>query len=379
MGCVRSNSALTCAPQLKSAAELDTLLRAAAEHADAEGGPPLRAAGGSAANVCRLVAELFAGAPADVLLLGVLGDDETGAAYRAACAAAGLSPEGLARLPGPPSAVCAVLVTPDGQRTMFTLLGAAAAQSAALVQGGARLLAGATLLHVEGYALARAGVAAAAVAAARAGCAPGCGAAVVSLDLGSTTIVRTRASELASLLAAGGVDLVLCNEEEAEAAAEALPAAGGAGGGGGAAAERGAAALLAAGASAVVVTRGGRGSSVFCGRGGGGDAPAGAVIETPAEAVPPGELGDTAGCGDAHAAGFLWALLHGRPLAGCAAAGAAAGGECARARGPQLPPAAVARLRARLGAPRLPLAAGRVRLSLLAPRGGGGGDGAQLV
>lgn len=109
-----------------------------------------------------------------------------------------------------PSATCLCLVTPDGQRTMRTCLGASLELTAAS-QLPASWAAGAKLLHCEGYCLYRPQLTQAAMEVARkAG-------ALVSLDLASFELVRNCRSALQRLLGLGLVDVVFCNEDEAEA------------------------------------------------------------------------------------------------------------------------------------------------------------------
>jgi sugar/nucleoside kinase (ribokinase family) len=77
-------------------------------------------------------------------------------------------------------------------------------------------------------------------------------------------------------------------------------------------------ALMAAGreCAIVAVTRGAAGSSVFAD---------GARLDVPA--APVDRVVDTTGAGDLYAAGFLYGLTHGRPLADCARIGALAAAE----------------------------------------------------
>ncbi len=82
--------------------------------------PAAESSGGSAANTCAVAAALGA----RVAYLGKVADDALGEAFRRDIAPAGV------HFPTPPlaggaaTARCLILVTPDGQRTMNTFLGA---------------------------------------------------------------------------------------------------------------------------------------------------------------------------------------------------------------------------------------------------------------
>ena len=271
---------------------------------------------------------------ASVALIGCLGADTTGAAYRASLARAGVSAAGLVMTPSSSaSGVAVTMVTPDGERTIRTWLGAAGELTERHVTSGpaSSLVRSAQLFHAEGYALRRSGALLACVRTAAAG------GAVVSLDLGSQDCVRDCLAALKAVLATGAVDLVFCNEDEAAAlgqlvarelvAPQQLPQQL-------SPVDAGIAFLLRY-VAAVSMTRGAMGSVTT--------RKDGDRFATPAVPVP--HVVDTTGAGDAHAAGFLWALLHGAPLPVCAAAGAAAAAEAVVVRGAQLPPFAIARLR----------------------------------
>lgn len=111
-----------------------------------------------------------------------------------------------------PSAVSVCLITPDGQRTMRTCMGAAATLSAEQLPMAP--LQDCQLLHCEGYSLYKPDVLNAAVTAAKAG------GAIVSLDLASFEVVRQCQAPLFQLLETGAVDIVFCNEDESAALAD---------------------------------------------------------------------------------------------------------------------------------------------------------------
>ena len=106
-----------------------------------------------------------------------------------------------------PSATCVCMVTPDGQRTMRTCLGAATFLTAATLPLAP--LERCNLLHCEGYALYKPDMLRAAVGAAKAA------GAQVSLDLASFEVIANCCDMLMEVLATGLIDIVFCNEDEA--------------------------------------------------------------------------------------------------------------------------------------------------------------------
>lgn len=140
---------------------------------------------------------------------GAAGQDETAERYKTELLAQGVEPY-LVHPPTTtahePSAVSVCLITPDGQRTMRTCLGASATLSAASLP--ADRLASCSVLHCEGYALFKPDVLKRAIAEAKAA------GAQVSLDLASFEVVRACLGTLREVLETGGVDIVFCNEDE---------------------------------------------------------------------------------------------------------------------------------------------------------------------
>ncbi len=76
--------------------------------------------GGSAANTCAVAAALGA----RVAYLGKVADDQLGGVFRHDMTAIGVHFPSAPLLGGAPTARCLIVVTPDGQRTMHTYLGA---------------------------------------------------------------------------------------------------------------------------------------------------------------------------------------------------------------------------------------------------------------
>ena len=290
-------------------------------------------AGGSAARVIATLVALGDGA-ASASLIAVLGADTDGAAYRAAMKACGVSQAATSSAPDAAhSPQWLALVEPGGRRTVVWSSGAAWQLSAAhtFVPGASAALASAQLLHMDCWALRRDDAALAAVrAASKAG-------AVVCLDLGgpaAPSAVRDCRGALKGLLATKAIELVFVDEAAAAALGERKR-----GSLQGLSAADAGVALLLRYANVVVLTRGDKGS-VTTRRDGT------RFATPPAPGVAAAEGADAAGAGDAHAAGFLWALLHGAPLPVCAAAGALAAAEARAAPGAALTPAAIQRVRA---------------------------------
>lgn len=283
-------------------------------------------AGGSATNVARGLA----GFGVCAALVGARGDDAWGAELDASLARAGVDASRMRVLAGRPTGRCCVLAS-GAQRTMRTCLKGAAALAADDLAPAD--VAGATWAFLSSYSLYAPGLLQrAAEVAAAAG-------ANVALDLASFEIVRAHLPVLRALLEAGRVALCFANEDEAR---EIL--GGSSGGGSGAAAggagtpEQGLAYLARHCTRAAVVTLAERGCLV---QAYGSEE----VIRQPAcsgvQAV------DSTGAGDLFAAGFVYSLLQGAPLARCAELGCIAGGAVVQAVGAELTPEAWRWLRAR--------------------------------
>ncbi len=253
--------------------------------------PGKQSSGGSAANTCAVAAALGARAA----YLGKVADDALGAVFRTEIAAAGVHFPSTPLSDGAPTARCLILVTPDGQRTMNTFLGACVAFGEPDVDEA--LIARSAVLYLEGYLFDPPAAQAAFRAAARA--ARGAGR-KVALSLSDAFCVdRHRAAFLALL---DDVDILFANEAEicslfetndftdaVKAARETVPLA--------------------------ALTRSEAGSLILQG---------GDTVHVPAE---PTTVVDSTGAGDAYAAGFLAALTAGRDLAFCGRLGSLAAAE----------------------------------------------------
>lgn len=264
-----------------------------------------RRPGGSCANTLRGLAWLdrlaAGGASAPPVMTGMVGGDALGRELTRRLAAAGVASR-LGAHPREPTGTSVVLVTPDGQRTMFTSLGACRTLTAGHVDRPA--LAASACFYATAYlwgpdrpeAALRA-----AAAQARAGGVP------VAFDVADVLVVREFGRELLDWIA-GSVDLLFANEQEARALAELVAGrrAGQLAGGD----PVSACAPLAGVTPAVVVKLGAAGCLVLER----GAAPA-LVAGAPVDPL------DTTGAGDSFAAGYLHAMLAGGSAAQAAALG----------------------------------------------------------
>ena len=255
-----------------------------AEEIYAEMGQAIESSGGAAANTAAGVAALggrsgFIGKVADDTFGEVFTHDMRALGVRydpmaVAADAGSLETQGTGR--------CLVLVTPDHERTMSTHLGAATTISPADLNEA--MVSAASVLYVEGYLFdAPKGLETVKAAIAMAHGAGGS----VALSLADPLCVERHRRTFLDLLVED-LDLVLCNEDEAKGlfgtrnlddAINGFDETG----------------LLSA------ITLGARGSVVI--------AP-GEVVEVPATI--PERVLDTTGAGDLFAAGFLYAMTHGR-------------------------------------------------------------------
>jgi sugar/nucleoside kinase (ribokinase family) len=244
--------------------------------------PGQESSGGSAANTAAVAAMLGA----RVAYFGKVGDDLLGKVFRHDITAAGVHFPTKPLTDGAPTARCLIVVTPDGQRTMNTFLGACVDFAEADVD--ADIVAASAVVYLEGYLFDPPAAQAAFHAAAAAAHAAG---RRVALSLSDAFCVgRHRAAFRA--LVAGHVDILFANEAEITSLYEV---------------DDFAAAVEAARAdvSLAALTRSEAGSVIVQGS------------ETITIAAEPATVIDTTGAGDAYAAGFLAALTAGRSLKAC--------------------------------------------------------------
>ena len=255
-------------------------------------GPGLESSGGSAANTCAVAALLGS----RVAYLGKVADDQLGQVFRHDINAVGVHFPSAPLIGGPPTARCLILVTPDGQRTMNTFLGACVTLTEDDVDED--LVAAAAVTYLEGYLFdppaAQAAFRRAATAAHAAG-------RQVALSLSDAFCVNRHRDAFRDLVA-GHVDILFGNETEITALYEENTFD--------AAAE-----AARRDVDLAVLTRSEAGSLILRGA---------EMVEIAAE---PAKVVDTTGAGDAYAAGFLAGLTAGRSLPACGRLGSIAAAE----------------------------------------------------
>jgi adenosine kinase len=257
-------------------------------------GPAIEVSGGSAANTIVGVASLGARAA----FLGKVKDDELGRTFRHDIRAAGVAFDTPPNSDGPSTARCYVLVTPDGERTMNTFLGAA--QDLHPNDIDADTVAAAQITYLEGYLWDPPHAKEAFLKAAK--IAHGAER-DVALTLSDAFCVDRYRAEFLDLIKAGTVDLIFANERELHSLYQTADF-------------DTALAALRADAKLAVVTRSEKGCLV--------------VTREETEvvpAVPVERLVDATGAGDLFAAGFLVGLARGEDYRDCARLGAIAAAE----------------------------------------------------
>ncbi len=240
----------------------------------------VEASGGSAGNTVAGVGS-FGGRAAYV---GKVAPDTLGQVFTHDIRAAGVAFDTPVLEGGAGTGRCLINVTPDGQRTMCTFLGAANQLGVADID--AALIGDSAIVYLEGYlfdpAPARAAFEAAAAAAHAAG-------RQVAITLSDTFVVARWRTELLAFIEASA-DIVLANEGELAALFETDDFEAGA-------------AKLASMVEIAAVTRGEQGSAIISGD-----------ERVSVAAYPVGKVIDTTGAGDQYAAGFLLGVARGLTL-----------------------------------------------------------------
>jgi sugar/nucleoside kinase (ribokinase family) len=266
--------------------------RAAAIYKDM--GPATEVSGGSAANTIVGVASLGARAA----YVGKVKDDQIGKLYVHDIRTAGVTFDTPAAKDGPATGCSYILVTPDGERTMNTYLGAAQDLSPADIDPAK--IAAARIVYLEGYLwdpknAKEAFIKAAEIAhdARR----------KVALTLSDSFCVDRYRDEFLSLMKNGTVDIVFANESELHSLYTTSDFD---------------AALkqLRSDVNLGVVTRSEKGCMVVS---------SGDAVAVPASPI--AQLVDTTGAGDLFAAGFLFGFARDLPYQQCGQLGALAAAE----------------------------------------------------
>jgi sugar/nucleoside kinase (ribokinase family) len=258
------------------------------------------AAGGSAANTMVGVAQYGGTA----FFSGKIGDDMSGALYRESMAEVGVEFD-VEPTNGAPTGTCLILVTPDGERTMQTSLGAAADIDAPDVD--LDRIAASKFAYVEGYLFGSPTGSKAAIAAMEAAKKANV---TVSLTLSDPGMAEFFIEQFRSATREY-VDLLFCNQFEAMIYAgvqdrdEALT-------------------ILGKDAPRVFMTCGGDGSLVYDN---------GEITRVPGYSVP---VVDTTGAGDIYAAGVLYGLANGMDNATSGKLGSFASARIVSQMGPRL-------------------------------------------
>jgi len=274
----------------------------------------LETSGGSGANTIAGIAS-FGGKAA---YIGKVADDRLGAVFKSDMATVGVPFETTPLIGGPATARSIIFVTPDGKRSMNTYLGASVEFSPDDVDRGTVEAGG--ILYLEGYLFDKEIAKAAFVHAAEIAHAAG---RKVSLTLSDSFCVDRHRDSFRQLIRTQ-VDILFANDEELLSLYETRDF-------------DHAVECLRADTGLAAVTRGEKGSVVI----GDGD-----PIEVPAEPV--SQVVDTTGAGDQYAAGFLFGIARGLPLATCARLGHIAAAEVISHYGPR-PEVPLAKLAADAG------------------------------
>jgi sugar/nucleoside kinase (ribokinase family) len=256
-------------------------------------GSAIESSGGSAANTLAGIASL-GGRGA---YIGKVRDDQLGGAFSHDLRAIGVDYRTAAASGGPPTARCLIFVTPDAQRTMQTYLGISVELGTAEIDGDA--IRAASVTYLEGYLFDREAAKQAFVHAAETAHAAG---RKVALTLSDPFCVNRHRDSFRHLVE-GHVDILVANEAEIAALYET-------------ASFDSALQHVRGHCEVAALTRSEKGSVV---------ATAGEVHVIDAQRV--AKVVDTTGAGDLYAAGFLFGLTRGRPLAECGRIGSIAAAE----------------------------------------------------
>jgi sugar/nucleoside kinase (ribokinase family) len=256
-------------------------------------GPAVERSGGSVANTIAGLASFGAKCG----FIGRVAADQFGGIFRHDIRSQGVVYETAPATDGAPTARCLILVTPDGERTMNTFLGASVDLSATDIDQA--MIENSKIIYLEGYLFdrheAKEAFRDAARRARRAGV-------KVALSLSDAFCVDRHRDDFRRLVREGA-DIVFANEKEITSLYQVNSF------------EEAANAALQD-CEMAVLTRSEEGSVIVA---------SGETIEIAAEPVP--EVVDVTGAGDLYAAGFLYGLTRGAPLEACGQIGSLAAAE----------------------------------------------------
>jgi sugar/nucleoside kinase (ribokinase family) len=255
-----------------------------------------KASGGSASNTIHGLARLGN----STAFIGHTGNDETGAFFREDMERAGIRP--MIITSDDPSGIAHALITPDGERTFATFLGAALNLSASHLSP--KMFEHADYLYVEGYLVQNEELIRRTMELAQQ-----MGMQVV-LDLASYNVVEANKPLIEELLRKY-VDIVFANEEEAKALTGGTPEE--------------SLDYLGNVCETAIVKLGARGALVKRGS---------ELVSVPASKA---RVLDTTGAGDLFAGGFLHAIASGGSLRQALGAGALLGARVIEHLGPKIP------------------------------------------
>ena len=257
-------------------------------------GPAREVSGGSAANTLAGLAALGA----KCAFIGQVADDQLGEVFSHDIRAGGIAFATPARAGDPPTARCLIFVSPDGQRTMNTYLGASQFLPAGALDEKA--IADAAVLYLEGYLWdpeePRAAMRQAIAAAKNAG-------RKVAFSLSDAFVIERHGADFRAMIETGDIDILFANHVELASLTGKDDF------------EKGLA-ELAPKVPVLVVTRSEKGAVALSG---------GERAEVAAEPV--ARVVDTTGAGDLFASGFLFGHVRGKSLEECLRLGAICAGE----------------------------------------------------
>jgi sugar/nucleoside kinase (ribokinase family) len=257
--------------------------------------PKHLACGGSAANTITGVSKMGV----QTGFIGKIHQDDVGENYKKDLLSYGVSPVMLED--NQPSGQALVFISPDGERTFATFLGAAAAMMAEDLKP--EMFRGYNLFYIEGYLVQNHELIRTAIRMAKeAGL-------KIAIDMASYNVVESNLDFLKELISTQ-VDLVFANEEESKALTGLEP-------------EK-ALNLLSDLVETVIVKTGSKGAM---GRRGG------ETVVVPAVSA---NCVDTTGAGDLFASGFLYGLANDRKLSECLRYGTIAAGKVIEFIGPKM-------------------------------------------